>query len=721
MANHSLFSGLNFSRGGANAGMQALFKGAKAPSSSSRAASSSSASALDFFASAPAAPAASWSAAAAAPEVEEVGEAATAAAVPRVTDSASEASAPRRRKRKRARKRDPPAPVDDVDVFGRSRSRSAKVTTEAEVASAATASTAASREHAEEQMRGFRTRMRIRVEGDDVPHPCATFDELMRCGEEADVDDARWYSRQFLLRNVEASRYKEPTAIQMQAIPAMLLRRDTLAVAPTGSGKTAAFLLPTLALLARSDGTTKRQSGAGPRSLLLAPTTELAAQLFREAERLRHGGGRHLRRCVLLNRARAAGLLQSAGPNEEKRHAAYDVDIAVSTPMRVVHLIRGGQAEDGAHVVKLSLARLEVLVLDEADKLFDLDFVEQMDEILSACGDGRSAGGKRPRLVRAMFSATLPQHVEQLARTVLQRPIRIVVGARGGSNTDIEQHLLFVGREHGKVMAVRQLLTSGRAAGGSSEVLGTGAAVGSGAACPPVRPPVLIFVQSKDRADELFAEIVYDGFNVACVHSGVAKKAREKILRDFRLGRIWVVIATELMGRGLDFKGVSCVINYDLPLSTVAYVHRVGRTGRAGRRGLAVTLFTESDMRGALLRPIANVAKLSGSHVPAWILGLQKTRRGEDERKRLAWGLQGAPKRRSATAGTSGITRDELKRRARKRNMAQMGKHRPEGEQAVGENGKPVRKAKGKKKKKRSKRPDVDTGEFAGVNPLLFE
>ena len=584
-----IFSGLKFGgvRRDPNAGIRALFEGhgrKRAASAAAAKPSSSSATALDFFGTMKKTP------------VATVSEDVVAAAPSCISSSSAEAAQPSGRKRKRKRKRGkmavdaPHAAAESVDVFGRTRAPTAAATS----APSNSLPDAAESAHAAEQMRSFRTRMRIKVEGGDVPSPCVTFEALMRVGADYDELDAeaRLRSRQFLLRNVEASRYKEPTAVQMQASPAMLMRRDVLAVAPTGSGKTAAFLLPTLALLVQTS-VSKRAAGAGPRSLLLAPTTELAAQLFREAERLRLGGGRHVRRCVLLNRARAASLLSAAAASEKQ--AAYDVDIAVSTPMRVVHLIRGGRQDDGSHVVKLSLARLEVLVLDEADKLFDLDFVEQIDEILTACGGGGGAGqeeggARRPRLVRALFSATLPQHVEQLARTVLQRPIRVVVGARGGSNRDIEQHLLFVGREQGKVMAVRQLLNSGRAAGGSSEVLGrdgdddaassstasssstaASAAASSGAgACPPVRPPVLIFVQSKDRADELFDEIVYDGFNVACIHSGIAKKSREKILREFRLGRVWVVIATELMGRGLDFKGISCVINYDLPLSTVS-------------------------------------------------------------------------------------------------------------------------------------------------------
>lgn len=148
-----------------------------------------------------------------------------------------------------------------------------------------------------------------------------------------------------------------------------------------------------------------------------------------------------------------------------------------------------------------------------------------------------------------------------------------------------------VGREEGKLLAMRQLIAEG------------------------LRPPVLVFLQSKERAKELFHELVYDGINVDVIHAERTQEQRDAVIRQFRSGEIWVLICTDLMARGIDFKGVNMVINYDLPQSAVSYIHRIGRTGRAGRRGLAVTFFTEADMEA--LRSIANVVKLSGCEVRA--------------------------------------------------------------------------------------------------------
>lgn len=144
-------------------------------------------------------------------------------------------------------------------------------------------------------------------------------------------------------------------------------------------------------------------------------------------------------------------------------------------------------------------------------------------------------------------------------------------------------------REEGKLLAMRQLIAEG------------------------LRPPVLVFLQSKDRAKELFHELVYDGINVDVIHAERTQEQRDAVIRKFRAGEIWVLICTDLMARGIDFKGVNMVINYDLPQSAVSYIHRIGRTGRAGRRGLSVTFFTEADMDS--LRSVANVMRLSGCEV----------------------------------------------------------------------------------------------------------
>jgi len=259
----------------------------------------------------------------------------------------------------------------------------------------------------------------------------------------------------------------------------------------------------------------------------------------------------------------------------------------------------------------VQLDHVEVLIFDEADKLFEMGFVEQIDEIVATC--------VHPALQKVLFSATLPQNVEEMARTVLKDPIRIVVGTRGAATEDIKQSLLFVGQESGKLLAVRQRLRAG------------------------LKPPVIIFVQSKERAQQLFRELVYDGLNVDVIHSGRTQAQRDAVVQKFRAGKVWILIATDLMARGMDFKGVNLVINYDFPQSIASYIHRIGRTGRAGRVGEAVTYFTEYDTE--LLRSVAHIVKSSGCEVPDWMLSLKSA--SQKRKKQMA---NSAPKRRPISA-----------------------------------------------------------------------
>lgn len=228
-------------------------------------------------------------------------------------------------------------------------------------------------------------------------------------------------------------------------------------------------------------------------------------------------------------------------------------------------------------------------MLDEADRLFELGFAEQLDTVLAACTN--------PKKQCAFFSATMPQGIERLARTVLRDPIRITIGARNSATDNVTQKLVFVGKEEGKILQLRQMIQKG------------------------LKLPCLIFVQSKERATQLFREMVYDNINVEVIHSERTQKQRENIITKFRVGEIWALICTDLMSRGIDFKGVNCVINYDFPQTTVSYIHRIGRTGRAGRKGDAITFWTEQDK--VLLKPIANIMRHSGCDVPDWMLKLQ--------------------------------------------------------------------------------------------------
>ncbi|KAI8071268.1 P-loop containing nucleoside triphosphate hydrolase protein [Gongronella butleri] len=368
-----------------------------------------------------------------------------------------------------------------------------------------------------------------------------------------------------LIANLNSSKYATPTPIQMQAIPIVLKQRDLMALAPTGSGKTLAYVLPILQDL-------KTHQKVGCRALILAPTRELTQQIHREL--IKMTAGTKIKVNLLTKPLTAAEKAQV--PEQRQKF-----DILVSTPMRLIYAIRENEVD---------LSKVRHLVLDEADKLLEHGFLEQTDEIFEAF--------KGSVVRKSLFSATFSSTLEELAQSVMVNPIRVVIGSKNAATDTIKQQLLFTGNESGKMVALRQYINAG------------------------IKPPVLIFVQSIDRAKELFKELVFDGINVEVIHSDRTKAQRESIIDQFRMGRIWVLIATELMARGLDFKGVNLVINYDFPQSVESYIHRIGRTGRAGRQGEAITYYTKDDFD--YLRSIANVMRESGCEVPDWMLELKK-------------------------------------------------------------------------------------------------
>jgi ATP-dependent RNA helicase DDX52/ROK1 len=204
--------------------------------------------------------------------------------------------------------------------------------------------------------------------------------------------------------------------------------------------------------------------------------------------------------------------------------------------------------------------------------------------------------------VRALFSATVTPAVRSLAESILRSPVEVTVqsSSPGGANPSIAQKLLFVGKEEGKLLAIRQLLARGE-----------------------LKPPALVFCQSQDRAQALFEELLYDRIRVDVLHAGRSNAARDRSVETFRKGSTWVLVCTDLVARGVDFRAVNMVINYDLPESGVTYIHRIGRTGRAGRTGEALSLFTEADFDH--LRTIANIMRQSGCHVEDWMLNLRRS------------------------------------------------------------------------------------------------
>ncbi|XP_060703871.1 probable ATP-dependent RNA helicase DDX52 [Hemiscyllium ocellatum] len=419
-----------------------------------------------------------------------------------------------------------------------------------------------------EKINQLRRKHRIHVDGTDVPEPVATFEQLL---QEYNVHPK-------IIQNIQKAGFQSPTPIQMQAIPVMLHNREILACAPTGSGKTLAFCIPLLTCL-------KQPMNKGFRALILSPTRELASQTHRELVKLSEGIGFRIH---MINKAAEAA--KKFGPKTSNKF-----DILVTTPNRLIYLLNQDPPA-------LDLSRVEWLVVDESDKLFEdgkSGFRDQLAAIFLACTSHS--------VRRAMFSATFAFDVEQWCKLNLDNVISVSIGTRNTAVETVEQELLFVGTETGKLVAMRDLVKKG------------------------FSPPVLVFVQSIERAKELFHELIYEGINVEVIHAERTQQQRDNVVCSFRAGKIWVLICTALLARGIDFKGVNLVINYDFPTTAVEYIHRIGRTGRAGHRGKSITFFTEDDK--PLLRSIANVIKQAGCPVPDYMMQINKLK--SKQKKRL--------------------------------------------------------------------------------------
>ncbi|KAH8296592.1 hypothetical protein KR054_008490 [Drosophila jambulina] len=420
------------------------------------------------------------------------------------------------------------------------------------------------RQRVTEQTNETRKQHNISVLGKNVPAPVTSFEALLK--------DHKLLPR--LQQNLLTRDFAQPTPIQMQALPVLLQRRALMACAPTGSGKTLAFLTPII------DGLRAHRT-TGLRALVLAPTRELAQQIYRECAELTRETGLRTHFISKVSEAK-----QKQGAECKQRY-----DILVSTPNRVRFLLQ-------QQPPLLDLTHVEWFVLDEADRLMEEgqnNFKEQLDDIYAACSN--------PAKCVAFFSATYTVPVAKWALRHLKNLVRVTIGVQNSATDTVQQELLFVGSESGKLVAMRDLVRQG------------------------LQPPVLVFVQSKDRAKQLFEELLYDGINVDVIHAERSQHQRDNCVRAFREGSIWVLICTELMGRGIDFKGVNLVINYDFPPTTISYIHRIGRTGRAGRPGRAITFFTQEDT--ANLRSVAQIIKNSGGSVPEYMLQMKKVRKSE--------------------------------------------------------------------------------------------
>ncbi len=355
-----------------------------------------------------------------------------------------------------------------------------------------------------------------------------------------------------LLQNVAASGYTTPTPIQRQAIPVVLAGRDVMGGAQTGTGKTAAFALPVLQKLSQARDRSRR-----PRCLVLTPTRELAAQVGESF--IAYGAGLRLKTAIIFG---------GVGINPQISALRRGVDILVATPGRLL---------DHAGQKTVDLSGVGILILDEADRMLDMGFIHDIKRVLALLP------AKRQNL---LFSATYSAEIRRLADGLLERPELIEVARRNPAAEKVDQVVHPVGLKAKKELLVKLIRDDDWG-------------------------QTLVFTRTKHGANRLAGYLEKQGIAAAAIHGNKSQTARTRALRDFRQGRVQILVATDIAARGLDIEKLPHVVNFDLPNVAEDYIHRIGRTGRAGLSGSAVSLVSADEEK--LLRPIE---RLLGRSIP---------------------------------------------------------------------------------------------------------
>ncbi|EDO05573.1 DEAD/DEAH box helicase family protein [Babesia bovis T2Bo] len=387
----------------------------------------------------------------------------------------------------------------------------------------------------------------IRVRGKYCPRPIYNFSQ---CG----LPDP-------ILSLLQRRNYEKPFPIQMQCIPALMCGRDVLAIAETGSGKTMAYLLPAIRHVLYQP---KLRENEGMIVLIIAPTRELASQIGVESSKL----------CKLVG-IRTKAVYGGSPIGEQLNALKRGVEIVCGTPGRLIEVLTISNGK------VTNLRRVTFVVIDEADRMFDLGFSPQISAIVDNI---------RPDRQTALFSATFPPTIEALAKKILTKPLQIIVGESGKSASQVDQHVMVL-PERQKMYALLKLLGEWHEHGS-----------------------IIVFVNRQLDADSMYAELIKHGYDCAVLHGGQDQTDREFTLQDFRDGTKGILIATSIAARGIDVKNVVLVINYATPDHIEDYVHRVGRTGRAGNIGTSYTFITPEE--GAKSHDIIKAMKASNQVVP---------------------------------------------------------------------------------------------------------
>lgn len=390
----------------------------------------------------------------------------------------------------------------------------------------------------------------IYIKGGRVPPPIRSWDE-----SELPL---------YLLNAIRKIGYELPTPIQMQAIPIALAQRDLIGIAETGSGKTAAFVLPMITYVSSLPPLTDETSQDGPYALVLAPSRELAIQIDEET-----------RKFAAFCQCRAIAVVGGRSAEAQAFELRRGAEIVIGTPGRIKDCL------ERAYTV---LSQCNYVILDEADRMIDMGFedivnwildqipstnLKSEDENQALQQELEAKAGYRKYRVTQMFSATMPVAVERLARKYLRSPAYVSIGDPGAGKRAIEQRIEFISDAR-KRQRLQEILEA-------------------------AEPPVMIFVNQKKVADVLAKTLYKMGFSATSLHGGKAQDVREQSLGDFKSGDVDILVATDVAGRGIDVEGVQLVINFDMPKDVGSYTHRIGRTGRAGKKGVAISFCTEDD------------------------------------------------------------------------------------------------------------------------------
>ncbi|KAF3560408.1 hypothetical protein F2Q69_00010274 [Brassica cretica] len=365
---------------------------------------------------------------------------------------------------------------------------------------------------------------------------------------------------------IKKQAYEKPTTIQCQALPVVLSGRDVIGIAKTGSGKTAAFVLPMIVHIMDQPELRREE---GPIGVICAPTRELAHQIYLEAKKFSKAYG-----------LRVSAVYGGMGKHEQFRELKAGCEIVVATPGRLIDMLK---------MKALTMMRASYLVLDEADRMFDLGFEPQVRSIV---------GQIRPDRQTLLFSATMPWKVEKLAREILSDPIRVTVGEAGMANEDITQVVNVIPSDADKLPWLLEKLPG---------MIDEG--------------DVLVFASKKATVDEIEAQLTLNAFKVAALHGDKDQASRMDTLQKFKSGVYHVLVATDVAARGLDIKSLKTVVNYDTAKDMDMHVHRIGRTGRAGDKdGVAYTLVTQREARFA--GELINSLVAAGQNVPPELMDL---------------------------------------------------------------------------------------------------